>query len=68
MQRTPDLFNLSGKTALITGAGGLLGPKHAEALIEYGAQVVITDHHEDRAVARAKELNASLWPRHIEWM
>ena len=57
MQRTPDLFNLSGKTALITGAGGLLGPKHAEALIEYGAQVVITDHHEDRAVARAKELN-----------
>ena len=57
MQRTPDLFNLSGKTALITGAGGLLGPKHAEALIEYGAQVVITDHHEDRAIARAKELN-----------
>ena len=57
MQRTPDLFDLSGKTALITGAGGLLGPKHAEALIECGAQVVITDHHEDRAVARAEELN-----------
>tara|TARA_A100001391_G_C5025646_1_gene267002 strand:+ start:107 stop:934 length:828 start_codon:yes stop_codon:yes gene_type:complete len=57
MQRTPDLFDLSGKTALITGAGGLLGPKHAEALIECGAQVIITDHHEDRAVARAEELN-----------
>lgn len=57
MQQTPDLFNLTGKTALITGAGGLLGPKHAEALIECGAQVVITDHHEDRANTRADELN-----------
>jgi NAD(P)-dependent dehydrogenase (short-subunit alcohol dehydrogenase family) len=57
MQRTPDLFNLTGKTALITGAGGLLGPKHAESLIECGAQVVMTDHHEDRAITRAEELN-----------
>jgi NAD(P)-dependent dehydrogenase (short-subunit alcohol dehydrogenase family) len=38
-----DLFNMSGKTALITGAGGLLGPKHAEALLEYGAKVILTD-------------------------
>ena len=57
MQRTPDLFNLTGKTALITGAGGLLGPKHAEALIECGARVVLTDHHEDRVLAREQELN-----------
>ncbi len=57
MQRTPDLFNLAGKTALITGAGGLLGPKHAEALIECGARVIITDHHEDRAFTREQELN-----------
>ena len=28
-----DIFSLEGKTALITGAGGLLGPKHAEAII-----------------------------------
>ena len=36
-------FNLSGKTALITGAAGLLGMEHAAALIESGAQVVLTD-------------------------
>ena len=36
-------FNLSGKTALITGAAGLLGIEHAAALLDSGAQVVLTD-------------------------
>jgi len=52
-----NVFDLTGKVALITGAGGLLGPKHAEALIEQGAEVVITDHHEDRARAVCARLN-----------
>ena len=43
-----NFFDLTGKTALITGAGGLLGPKHAEAIIEYGGKVILTDHHLDR--------------------
>jgi NAD(P)-dependent dehydrogenase (short-subunit alcohol dehydrogenase family) len=38
-----DKFNLSGKTALITGAAGLLGMEHAAALLECGAHVVLTD-------------------------
>lgn len=38
-----DKFNLNGKTALITGAAGLLGVEHAFALLESGAQVVLTD-------------------------
>ena len=52
-----NVFDLTGKTALITGAGGLLGPKHAAALIEFGARAIITDHHEDRAIEKATELN-----------
>lgn len=52
-----NLFDLTDKIVLITGAGGLLGPKHAEAVIEYGATAIITDHHEDRAIQRSKELN-----------
>ena len=52
-----DIFDLTGKTVLITGAGGLLGPKHAEAVIEFGARAIITDHHEDRAIATAEQLN-----------
>ena len=34
MSKINNPFDLSGKVALITGAGGLLGPKHAEAIIE----------------------------------
>ena len=38
-----DLFNLTNKTAIITGGAGLLGIKHAEALMEFGANCVIVD-------------------------
>ena len=36
-------FDLSEKTALITGAAGLLGIEHATALLQSGATVVLTD-------------------------
>lgn len=38
-----EKFKLTGKTALITGAAGLLGKQHAAALLESGAVVVLTD-------------------------
>ena len=38
-----QLFNLSGKTALITGGAGLLGTQHAIALHDIGANLVLTD-------------------------
>jgi len=40
---TFEKFDLTDKTALITGAGGLLGIEHACALLESGANVVLTD-------------------------
>ena len=52
-----NIFDLTGKVALITGAGGLLGPKHAEAIIEHGGKVILTDHHYDRVKFQSERLN-----------
>ena len=36
-------YDLTGRTALVTGAGGLLGRQHTAALVDAGARVVVTD-------------------------
>lgn len=38
-----EKFDLTSKTALITGAAGLLGIEHAAALLDSGSTVVLTD-------------------------
>lgn len=50
------LFDMSGKVALVTGGAGLLGKKHAEAIIEQGGEVILADYDLDGAVSAAKEL------------
>ena len=51
------IFDLSGKVALITGGAGLLGKKHAEAIIECGATVIIADVDQHSARKTVNQLN-----------
>lgn len=51
-----ECFDLSGRVALITGGAGLLGRKHAEAIIEMGGVPVLVDVASDRVKGVAAEL------------
>ncbi len=54
-----EKFDLSGKTALITGSAGLLGFEHAVALLESGATVVLTDVSHDSLTSARTQLEQS---------
>ncbi len=54
--RSPDLFDLIGKIAIVTGAGSGLGQAFAESLAEAGAFVVCADREDATAQETAKLL------------
>ncbi len=60
-----ELFDLSGRNALITGASGYLGGAMARALAEAGANVIVGSRDGDRAEETAKELPAREDQTHI---
>jgi NAD(P)-dependent dehydrogenase (short-subunit alcohol dehydrogenase family) len=55
----PQMFSLVGKTAIVTGATGLIGQKHCEVLALAGANVVVADLLEIQAKSLAKTLGNS---------
>jgi len=52
-----SLFRLDGKVIIITGAAGLLGRKHAEAIAAFGGTPVLLDLYEGPVKQLADELN-----------
>lgn len=59
-----NLFDLTGRVALVTGGTGHLGSAMARALAEAGACVVITSRDADRARAAAESLPRCAAARH----
>jgi NAD(P)-dependent dehydrogenase (short-subunit alcohol dehydrogenase family) len=64
-------YDLTGRTALVTGAGGLLGRQHVAALVDAGARVVVSDiglAQADATITAVKEISpaADLVPAVID--
>ncbi len=55
---TRELFDLTGKVAIVTGGGGGLGRQMARALAEMGADVVVCGRKAERFEQAAGELSA----------
>src|SRR3546814_7918957 len=53
-----DLFDLSGKTAIITGSSRGIGLAIAESFSEAGANVVLSSPHQQRSVEHTSELQS----------
>lgn len=54
--RAASLFNLTGRVAIVTGGGGLLGYYHGDILAAAGAHVVLLDLPASDPAARARQL------------
>ncbi len=52
-----NLFNLDNKIIVITGATGLLGEKHAEAIAAYGGVPILLDLEKEKLNKLSKKLN-----------
>ena len=56
----PELFDLSGQTALITGSSKGIGKAIAHRMAEHGANVIVSSRKADVCAAAVAEINAAV--------
>lgn len=56
-ENTMEKYNLHGACALITGGAGLLGEKHAEAILEGGGKAVLIDINKEKLQEKTARLS-----------
>lgn len=54
---TAELFNLKGKTAIVTGGANGIGKACCEMISAFGANVVVSDYNLEAAQKTSKEIN-----------
>jgi NAD(P)-dependent dehydrogenase (short-subunit alcohol dehydrogenase family) len=59
MPELAKMFDLTGRTAIVTGGAGLLGRQFCQTLAEAGAQVAVVDINDKAAGAVADELRGA---------
>jgi NAD(P)-dependent dehydrogenase (short-subunit alcohol dehydrogenase family) len=59
MQKTVELFDLHGRSAIVTGSARGIGRAIALRLADAGASVVVTDIAQDACEAVAAEITAA---------
>ena len=57
-KRAPELFDLSGKVAVVTGSTKGIGRAMAQGLAEAGADVVVSSRRQDACDEAAAEIAA----------
>lgn len=66
MPTIPDLFNLTGRIAVVTGGAGLLGAEFCQTLLEAGATTIVADIDEGAANRVSKSINQLIPPeKHV---
>lgn len=58
MSELPEMFDLSGRAAVVTGGGGLLGRQFSKTLASAGAGVAVVDIDEETSAAAVDAIKA----------